>query len=813
MKITTLSKSRTSPPKAYGAQTTFSKYHQGFPDSRSFGFLIFFAILVANGNSLLAQSFSYQGIALDLGSGHHELTTATADERGAMWEQSTIDFSEDFEIKFLGLFGRWESGGEGMALVFQNTGTSAIGGTGAAMGFASNPPHNAISQSLAIEFDTHDDGPSRGDGSTANDHIAFVANGNQASPLIPIVDLKAGAQNVEDNVFHQISVSWDAAATTMRVFFEGDLRTTITYDFVTNIFTSPMVYWGFTGSTGTPTNQQRICYPSYCSKSPEFQASIGEVFSGVAGDGEEAFSVKPANGCGYIAAGHSSPATTYGNLMVAKTDNDGNTDWLRTYTFNTGSTTIDQGKLYNIEALGNGYIATGWTRSSIRSAIVLRLKNDGSVWWASVQGSSHIWEEGYDIEPTPDRGFILVGSEGGRVFMIHLNRFGVEDWSKTYGREGEVWKGYSVEPIDNNGDGIKDDGFVICGSRRSTVGQVIGDQDWMVITTNEIGELQTAESIGVWGQNDEAFSVKQVDIDGDGILDPNHYVVGGYISDAIGANPQRQIAAFAHYTPSGVNGNPTPVVILDDGVNESRINDLEQDLNGDIVCAGPLMEAGSTLLRDGFFVKSSLDGLYSWSKVYGTTGADDWFNSIEEAGGLGYVLAGGTESSNTGDGDFYIVKIDQWGSSPCNTLDRPYAGAPVEMYSYVENPLEEDFAELTLTPMKYLPVNESADVCHVIRKKEGNATSVNQPKEQPISVYPNPVSNGSSLQIVIDQTFTGNAEIVLTDITGKTHLMKQYTITQGASELSLPINNLSPGMYHVSVQTSQGTSVYKVLIE
>lgn len=793
-------------PKALGMS------NQANTVSRFFGLLVLVVILVANGNQLFAQIFNHQGRASAVvGSpGCHEITPNGNDHQGAIWEQSTISLNNDFEIKFSALLGASDAGADGIALVLQNSGPLAIGGNGAALGFG-NFGFPAITQSLAVEFDTYDNGSAWGDGGSGNDHIAIVSNGNQASPLVPIVDAHISGQNIEDNQFYDISVTWNAGAQTLLVYFDGELRTSITQNFTSTVFgNNPNVFWGITGATGHNTNRQVVCNPTICIGRPEFQASIGRFVSGLRDDGEEAFSGKPANDCGYIAAGQTAPVSLHGTLMVAKTDIDGLSEWVNTYSFNSGNPTIDEGRFNNIEALGDGYIVTGWTRYFVRSLVVLRLENDGSVRWASAHEGSHIWEEGYDIEPTPDGGFVIVGSTQGRVVLIHLDENGTQNWARSYGVENEAWRGYSVEPIDNDGDGVKDDGFAICGAKTDFNGAT---WDWLVITTNNTGILQSAESIGTFGQNDEAFSIKQVDINSDGVLDPNQFVVGGYISDAAGTNPARRIGAFMHYSPSGINGNPVPTVILDDTYNESVVNALEQDANGDIVCAGSLNEAGSAVLRDAFFVKSHLSGSYSWSKVYGTTSEDDWFNSIEEVNGLGYVLAGGTHSFGPRDGDFYMVKIDEWGNSPCNTLDRAYGGAPIEMYSYVHNPQTQDFGEMSSVTMVAIPEADDSDACLGSGKKESQVTSVNELNESNYTIYPNPVSNGSSLQIVLDETISDGVEVTLTDITGKVHVSREYSLAKGSSTLNLPINNLSPGIYHLSVRSELGNSVLKVLVE
>lgn len=547
--------------------------------------------------------------------------------------------------------------------------------------------------------------------------------------------------------------------------------------------------------TGSNTNSQ-----AECSSRPEFQTSIGHYISGVPDDGEEAFSVKPANDCGYIAVGQTSlPPTTYGNMMAVKTDKDGNAEWVKTYSFGFG-TSIDKGVLTNIEALGDGYIATGWTRFDVRSLIILRLENDGSVRWSRVQAGSHWWEDGYDIEPTPDGGFVVAGHTQDRVFMIHLDANGTQNWSKSYGNEGQVWRGYSVEPTDDDGDGLQDDGFIICGSMAN--GGL--KPDWMVLKTNHLGVLQNAATLGTT-HADELFSIKQIGV--------NQFIIGGYTADVTGLDPNRKLATFAHYQPA-LYTTSHGAAIFDDGVNHSVINALEWSHDGNVILSGSIDESPSSSLRDAFLIKSPLTGgSILWNKIYGATGEDDWSNSVEGLNGSGYVLAGGSDDPSSGDGDFFIVKTDENGNSDCSS-DGPFTPDPSAiMYSYIEYPTTTPYGDLSYRFV--LPQSETPDEepCQGSMKKDANATSISKIEIGQYSIYPNPVSNGSSLQIVLDESITNHVEVTLTDITGKVHFSKEFSLAKGTSELSIPIKNLSPGIYHLSVQSELGTSVQKVLVE
>jgi len=189
------------------------------------------------------------------------LTPATQDQIGAAWANNRVDLSQDFDFSFYANFGTRDSdGADGIAFVFQNDPreTGALGSTGAGGEWIGL---YGIYPAVAVEFDTYQN-TARGDPS--EDHIGInlmPANGSG----LPIhsgagpVRANRSSNNIEDGNDHLIRIRWTAATNRLRIYFNGSLRLTYNQDIVSAIFGgNPLVYWGFTASTGGAYNVQSV---------------------------------------------------------------------------------------------------------------------------------------------------------------------------------------------------------------------------------------------------------------------------------------------------------------------------------------------------------------------------------------------------------------------------------------------------------------------------------------------------------------------------------------------------------------------------
>ncbi|WP_181305547.1 discoidin domain-containing protein [Rufibacter sp. XAAS-G3-1] len=202
--------------------------------------------------------------AFKTGENCYQLTADVTNQRGQVWATTPISLSKSFEISFNAFLGNKDAGADGIAFGFQRSSNPmfAVGAPGEGIGFGhgnstTNPRTGGITPSVAIEFDTYQNTPTS---EIAADHIAIFKNGDERLPVKTPVQMSSTSANTEDNKSHKVQVIWQAGTNTLFVYFDGVLRERYSEDFVSTVFgNDPLVYFGYTASTGGSTNQQSIC--------------------------------------------------------------------------------------------------------------------------------------------------------------------------------------------------------------------------------------------------------------------------------------------------------------------------------------------------------------------------------------------------------------------------------------------------------------------------------------------------------------------------------------------------------------------------
>ena len=185
-----------------------------------------------------------------------ELTSAKNSQGGCAWSGTQIDFASSFTLSLEYYFGASVLGADGSTFTFQSSSSTACGMNGKHMGAG------GLSNAVSIEFDTYDNDFPMHVYDMLADHIAIEIDGNHANgtPFCGPVSAKPSGANIDDGNTYPVMIQWNAPMQQLRVYFNGALRLTCSYDFVTNVFGgNSRVYWGATASTGALNNQQYFC--------------------------------------------------------------------------------------------------------------------------------------------------------------------------------------------------------------------------------------------------------------------------------------------------------------------------------------------------------------------------------------------------------------------------------------------------------------------------------------------------------------------------------------------------------------------------
>lgn len=198
----------------------------------------------------VVSQYDINGDAIQTSCNCYELTQPTTNQVGSVWNINKIDLNNSFDYLFEVYFGNSDAGADGIVFGLQPISTS-IGVSGGGMGLS------GVSPSLGVFMDTYQNGV---DSDPADDHISINQNGDVGHASANNLDGPIGLGNIEDGVWHDFQVTWDAPAQTLSAYFDGVLSVQYTGDIINTIFGGdPNVFWGFTSATGGAFNTQGFC--------------------------------------------------------------------------------------------------------------------------------------------------------------------------------------------------------------------------------------------------------------------------------------------------------------------------------------------------------------------------------------------------------------------------------------------------------------------------------------------------------------------------------------------------------------------------
>jgi hypothetical protein len=213
---------------------------------------------------------------------------------------------------------------------------------------------------------------------------------------------------------------------------------------------------------------------------------------------ERAFSVKQTSDGGYITVARTKSFvdTTRWDVLLIKTDPNGNLQWGRVYS----NPSLDDEPSDVIETSDGGYLVVGGAQSRRSSSqneiLVMKINSSGDLQWVRWLGDTIYQDQAYSVKRTSDGGYIVAGRTGSYgsgnadIFLMKLDSSGNVVWARAYGSSGPDF-GYDVQIT-------SDGGFVVVGYYTSS-----GDTSSIIVKTNSSGNVQWYRVLG--GTRMDAF--------------------------------------------------------------------------------------------------------------------------------------------------------------------------------------------------------------------------------------------------------------------------------------------------------------------
>ena len=200
------------------------------------------------------SQFQLNGDASVINCKCYQLTPDMGNKAGSVWNINLIDLNQPFDYNFTVNLGcnntsQW-AGADGMVFALQPLNTS-IGSSGGQMGLG------GVSPSLGIYIDTYQN---TAHGDMLNDHISINLNGDVIHTSLNNIAGPYDLGEVENCIAEPLRITWDPVTTLLNVYYNNLLVLNYTGDIVNNVFNgNPMVFWGFTASTGGASNFHQFC--------------------------------------------------------------------------------------------------------------------------------------------------------------------------------------------------------------------------------------------------------------------------------------------------------------------------------------------------------------------------------------------------------------------------------------------------------------------------------------------------------------------------------------------------------------------------
>lgn len=289
-------------------------------------------------------------------------------------------------------------------------------------------------------------------------------------------------------------------------------------------------------------------------------------------------------------------------------------------------------------------------------------------WQQSYGGSGNDYAN--DIQPTPDGGYIMVGSSTSNNGNLTINQGNADCWVVKLNATGTLqWQkslGGSANEVARSVANTADGGYIIAGGTGSNDGDATGNHgglnDYWVVKLNASGNIQWQKTFG--GSNNDEAEVIQATADGG-------YIIAG----ASNSNNGNVSGNHGNYDAWIIKIDGTGNLLWQKSLGGTGTDEAEAFMTtadgGFIMAALSSSNNGDVIGNQGSFdywiVKLDATGNIQWQQSYGGSGGDEP-TCIQTTADGGYIVGGITASTNgnvTGNNglyDYWVVKLNSSGN-------------------------------------------------------------------------------------------------------------------------------------------------------
>jgi len=334
-----------------------------------------------------------------------------------------------------------------------------------------------------------------------------------------------------------------------------------------------------------------------------------------------------------------------------------------------------------LEKNGGGYIVVGESASYMNQDVsggwdstdvwICSLSSGGTLQWETSVGGNR-YDRGSSVAKTSDGGFIVGGTTLSNDGDVSGNNGALDYWVVKFDVGGNIqWQkclGGSKNEYAQSIIQTTDGGYMVAGDSYSNDGNVTGhfgcagSSDYWAVKLNSSGTIQWDKSYG--GQNYDYCSVVKQTPDGGYIFSGRTESFDGQVT---GFKGEYDIWVVKTDASGNLQWQKTyggamwdwgqSIALTSDG--GYVLGDYVYSVDGDIT-----VNQGD---YDYWIVKINSSGGIQWQKTVGGL-VDDFANSIIQTTDGGYVISGGSTSSNgditnpLGDFDYWVAKVNSSGA-------------------------------------------------------------------------------------------------------------------------------------------------------